>query len=784
MNSTDYSTLPDRIKKIYDECTPEEQSVLLQILQEIVDTGSSPTYENIWLQDYKEIPVDKYTFLTDSEFLGETNNNGAAIYPAWMNTMLELESTKNQYFEIALTGATRTGKTTTAVSDALYHLYRLMCLKNPQSYYGLKSITNISFFFFNITQTLAKSVAFREFNTSIANSKWFMEHGKMSKSESNPTYIPEGGLISIEYGSDASHALGRATFCVTGDTQILTESGYKKIEELLGDTIHIRQYTPDGDLIFVDAHAILTKYVQDTIQVELEDGTIFEGTPDHKVLLIDGTYKELQHLAISDKLQTLNWKIYRNEVNGVKSTKPVHYGDPIPVYDIVNAEPYHNFIVHGSTQDVIMHNCVIFDECNFAAAGIKDVNKAKARMKEKYDTLVARVTGTFVKHGEVFGRLYIISSKRSDSDFMEEYIQNQRDAGNKHMYVFDKPQWEVWPKSKYSSDKVFHVALGGKHKQNFVVQDESVEALAELREQGYDLLEVPEDNKVRFLSDLDVALRDIAGVSIAESLSFITQATLDSCIGIRKNPFYQDVLQIGARDNYFIEEFFHSSEIEGPFKRYPMYVDVDLSLNDDKTGISGVWLVGRTDIINEANVKVSLPIFKHAFTVSLKAPKGDKIPYMKIKSFLLWLRKTFDLERVSRDQFQSEYLAQVLESEGIAVDKLSVDRTPDGYIAFRSVLNEQRIDLLHVELLEYELTHLIRDSVTGKIDHPTGGSKDSADSLARCVWNAILHDDGVKIASSSKAKAISAINGIRSVNNSKVSTKSNGLGMFPSYKKF
>ena len=588
MNSTDYSTLPDRIKKIYDECTPEEQSVLLQILQEIVDTGSSPTYENIWLQDYKEIPVDKYTFLTDSEFLGETNNNGTAIYPAWMDTMLELESTKNQYFEIALTGATRTGKTTTAVSDALYHLYRLMCLKNPQSYYGLKSITNISFFFFNITQTLAKSVAFREFNTSAANSKWFMEHGKMSKSEANPTYIPEGGLISIEYGSDASHALGRATFCV------------------------------------------------------------------------------------------------------------------------------------------------IFDECNFAAAGIKDVNKAKARMKEKYDTLVARVTGTFVKHGEVFGRLYIISSKRSDSDFMEEYIQKQRDAGNKHMYVFDKPQWEVWPKSKYSSDKVFHVALGGKHKQTFVVQDESVEALAELREQGYDLLEVPEDNKVRFLSDLDVALRDIAGVSIAESLSFITQATLDSCIGIRKNPFYQDVLQIGAKDNYFIEEFFHSSEIEDPFKRYPMYVDVDLSLNDDKTGISGVWLVGRTDIINEADVKVSLPIFKHAFTVSLKAPKGDKIPYMKIKSFLLWLRKTFDLERVSRDQFQSEYLAQVLESEGIAVDKLSVDRTPDGYIAFRSVLNEQRIDLLHVELLEYELTHLIRDSVTGKIDHPTGGCF-TDDTLIRLV---------------------------------------------------
>ena len=63
-------------------------------------------------------------------------------------------------------------------------------------------------------------------------------------------------------------------------------------------------------------------------------------------------------------------------------------------------------------------------------------------------------------------------------------------------------------------------------------------------------------------------------------------------------------------------------------------------------------------------------------------------------------------------------------------------------------------------------------------------SKDQSDSLARCVWNAILHDDGVKVSSSSKAKAISAVNGLRSINNSKVPTKRDGLGMFPQYKKF
>lgn len=296
--------LIDRIKNIYTSVDSEEQKILLQILNELAEYGYSETYQNIWLSDYKEIPVDKETFLTSTEYLGASNNNGKSIYPTWMDTMKELEDTGNQYYEIVFTGATRTGKTSTAVSDAAYQLYRIMCLRNPQEYFSLKAVTSISIFFFNITQTLAKGVAFKEFNNTLKTSKWFMSHGKMSKSESNPTYIPEGGLIEVTYGSEASHALGKATYCCIGSTEVLTESGYKKIETLLGDIIHIGQYTPDGNLIFVDAHAILTKYVQDTIQIELEDGTIFEGTPDHKVLLIDGTYKELQHLEPSDEIQT------------------------------------------------------------------------------------------------------------------------------------------------------------------------------------------------------------------------------------------------------------------------------------------------------------------------------------------------------------------------------------------------------------------------------------------------------------------------------------------------
>lgn len=636
------SEIPNRIRQIYKSCTQEEQACLRKILEEIADTGDSETYKNIWLADYKEIPVDKTTFLTSPQFLGGTNDCGRSIYPAWMDTMLELERTGNQYYEIVFTGATRTGKTSTAVSDCAYNLYRLMCLRDPQSYFGLKSVTKISVFFFNITTTLARGVAFSEFNTTLMNSPWFMEHGHMSRSEEHPTYIPEGGLIEVTYGSDSSHALGKASMLV------------------------------------------------------------------------------------------------------------------------------------------------VFDEVNFGAAGVKDIEKSKARMKAKYDTLVARMTGTFVKNGEVFGKIYVISSKNSDSDFMEEYVATQKLAGNKHMYVFDKPQWEVWPASKYSSDRKFYIALGGKKLRSYVVPDDiTAEGLADIKAQGFTLMQVPEDNKSRFLADFDIALRDIAGVSIPGTLSFITQDIIDGCTTSRRNPFFVDVITLGTRSPEDIWEYFHKDVLDAQVTRWPIYIHVDLSLTTDRTGISAVAVTGRRTIHIDDKVSYE-PEFKHIFSVAIQAPNGDKIPYSKILAFLLWLYRTlnWNIRKVTRDQYQSEYLAQQLEMQGFgAVPKISLDRTPDGYTALRSVMTEQRLDMLHCELLETELIHLQRDANSGCIDHPSGGSKDVSDSLAGSIWSAILDGADALPSASPKSVASAIANVNKPRNYSRTSSLPPSLQAFQNLKK-
>lgn len=754
------ASIPERIRKIYKSCDPSEQEVLREILGELAVDGYSKTYENVWLSDYKEIPVDIDTFLNSDTYLGKTNRQGQAVYPFWRKELHNIFDSGNQYWEWILTGATRIGKTSTAISGTSYMLYRLMCLRDPQKFFGKKDISKFSILFFNITKELASGVSFREFNDTIKASPWFNLHGGFSRSEENFVYMPEGGKIAIDFGSSGMHALGQQVYCLLGSTKILTSNGYKTLEELKDQTVEIAQYDPCGRIEYSSAKVKRTKHTHRTITIKLEDGSVFEGAYEHLLMTHDGKYKQLQELTVGDKLMCVRSKPVK-----VESTKvTLHPKHAAELYDVINIKPYHNFIIHDK-HDFVSHNCAVMDEMNFAQAGIKDVNKAKARMKETYDIIATRVKGTFKHGGQVFGKIFAVSSKKSDSDFIEEYVQKQIAAGaGDHMYISDAPQWEVLPRDMFSP-KTFTIAVGGRHQKSFVVPDgqDFPEAIADLKAQGYKILHPPEDTKSDFLADFHVALRDIAGIAVQGTMSYFTQEAISKCINkSRRNPFYTEILQTGVGDNMAIEDFFHTDDVPDCLKRTPLFIHFDLSLNTDRTGISCGGITGRKVITSQDGKSTSEPIFTHMFSVAIEAPRDDKISYSKVVAFICWLRKSgFNISRISRDQFQSEYLAQELERQGFTVDKISLDRTPDGYIALHSVLIEERLDMLDCRLLQDELIYLQRDMVTGKFDHLPGNSKDVADSMAGWVWNAINHNPGVTISAKKKIAAIAQINGQR-----------------------
>lgn len=457
-----------------------------------------------------------------------------------------------------------------------------------------------------------------------------------------------------------------------------------------------------------------------------------------------------------------------------------------PVYDIVNAGDFHNFIcVDESTGTcTVVHNCLM-DEVNFTRAGVKDINKAKQSMKHMYDTANARITGTFKLQGQVYGKMFTCSSKNSDSDYLSDHIETQLNAGNTAMYLVDEPQWKVLPKDMFSDEK-FYIAVGDRYKRGFVIpQENSDEAhLDSYRKEGYQLLDVPKDFLHNFKADFGIALRDIAGISVVGSMGFITQESVTVNVTTeRENPFHFDIIVCGSSDSETLERNCHIEAIPKNLMQLPTYIHIDFAEVSDHIGISGAVQDG-TKVIYDPTTdrKVVMPFYKQLFQVAVEAPRGDRMSYQKVVNFLLWLRRQgMNIYKVTTDQFQSSYVRETLKQQGFSVDKVSVDTSEDPYIGLRNVLQDQRIELVKHQLQEDELVNLQR--VNGRIDHPPQSSpgsdtsdnysrsgppgngygkgigKDCADALAGCVWSLIQDGNQQAPSVQSVANIMTKLNG-------------------------
>ena len=625
-DSIDYGEVLDRISKVYNSCSRIEQKLMKQILQEVQDKGYSQTLEQIWLIDFKEMPLSIEEFISNPLYMGPATRNGDAVYPFWKDTMGKIFQAGNQYNEIIFSGATRIGKTSTAVAMLAYMLYRLMLYRNAHEYFGIKDVSRFTLAFANLTKDLAAGVAYREFFDTLKECPWFQEHGKFSRSERNFIYYPEGDQIEIIPASDAAHVLGMQLWA-----------------------------------------------------------------------------------------------------------------------------------------------CML-DEVNFLRAGIKDINIAKAHMKHLYNTANARITGTFKVGGEVYGKIFVCSSKNSDSDFLSDHIENQLDAGNIHMYLVDEPQWKVLPKWKFS-DETFHITVGDRYKRGFVIPIENDDEAhrQEYIEQGYQILTVPVDFLSNFRADYDIALRDIAGISVVGAMGFITQESITPCISEdRQNPFFNDIIVMGVHDNETLERNFHIEVVDNRLKHLAMNIHIDFAETSDRIGISGVVQDGTkvvTDRITEK--KVVMPFYRQIFQIGIEAPRGDRMSFQKVINFIIWLRKSgFRVNLVTTDQYQSSYVRETLNQQGFETDKISVDRTEDPYIGLRNLLQDQRIELIKHQLQEDELVNLQR--INGRIDHPPQTTyadgtksvgKDTADALCGAAWTHIMNGDKPKPSTKNITKSITSVNG-------------------------
>lgn len=385
------------------------------------------------------------------------------------------------------------------------------------------------------------------------------------------------------------------------------------------------------------------------------------------------------------------------------------------------------------------------DEVNFGLTS--DVEKLKKKQKQLISQIDARMKSRFLR-GTYLPTLNIIaSSKNSEQSFLEDYINTKKRNESRTTLIVDEPQWVV--DSRKDSEQKFYVAIGNKFLANELLPiNANKDLIDEYRAKGYSLLQVPIGYRENFEDNIDGALTDIAGIATASSTKYISGVRWNEIKTARyENPFTREIIEVGtAKDDktqYY--DFFDLSKVPDDVKQKPLYIHLDMSKKGDKTGIAGVYVLGKIPKIEGEESSREL-FYRVAFNVSVKAPKGYEISFDKNRVFIRWLReKGFNIKGVSSDTFQSAQIQQQLIGDGFNTKVISVDRLDSQtkqclpYAYFKATIYDRRLEVYkECDFLTEEILGLERES-DGHINHPengTQGSKDAADALCGALWNA------------------------------------------------
>lgn len=355
----------------------------------------------------------------------------------------------------------------------------------------------------------------------------------------------------------------------------------------------------------------------------------------------------------------------------IKNIKINHLETAKEYYDVINANPYNNFLIKTNETYICSHNC-FFDEISFQRN--QDIEKQKKKANDMIDTAIGGMKTRFVHKGKNPTLLVLASSKRSDKSFLEEHMKKKLVSEKENVYISDGSVWEVKPKGTYS-EKTFKIALGNKFLQSMIIPDDDSDD--KYIAKGYKIIEAPIDFKADFIDDIDRSLCDFAGISSSSITKYINGAAVNDILTDRiKNPFTKEILEIGDAPDDDIQyyNFFDISKIDPHLKSKPLFIHLDMSYTGDMTGIAGVFIKGKKPSTNGLDQSKDL-FFSLAFSVNIKAPKGRHISFEKNRNFIYWLKeKGFNIKGITSDTFQSYDTGETLRAKGYPYSVLSVDR--------------------------------------------------------------------------------------------------------------
>ena len=213
--------------------------------------------------EYEHRAVDIRTFIDSPEYL----NSSTECWPSIKDDLEELF--KKGYEEAVFCEAIGAGKSFKASIIISYMTYKTLCLKNPQSFFGLAKGSPICFINMSVRAEQSRKVVFGEIKSRIDNSPWFRKH-----------YPPDPDIRSeLRFAKNIAIFPGnsRETFPlgfnilggVMDEAAFYTETPDHDVAEEMFNALHSRiknRFGGKGLLVMISS----PRYVDDFIELTLE----------------------------------------------------------------------------------------------------------------------------------------------------------------------------------------------------------------------------------------------------------------------------------------------------------------------------------------------------------------------------------------------------------------------------------------------------------------------------------------------------------------------------------
>ena len=340
-----------------------------------------------------------------------------------------------------------------------------------------------------------------------------------------------------------------------------------------------------------------------------------------------------------------------------------------------------------------------------------------------YNSIARRRKSRFMENGKLPGILCLVSSKKYPGQFTDQKVaEAEKDPT---IFVYDKRVWDIKPED-FGNQGWFAVFAGDlTRKPRFVGRGEG------MTEEDIALcVSVPNEFRLEFEKDIINALREIAGVStLARHPFFLEVEKVHRSFKERESIFSQPVVDFVETRLTLLKKNFWNPDI-------PRFAHCDLALSGDSAGLAIGTVTGFKSISSDPNQPAYMPEIYLDGVLEVRPPKNCEILLSKVREVIITLKKMgLNIVWVTFDQFQSSDSRQILRQQGFITGHQSMDTLPcPPYDFCKTAMYEDRINIPTHHKLHKEILMLEKDTKTGKIDHPPGGSKDCADALAGVVF--------------------------------------------------